>query len=203
MTVLTARPASSDVFAVDVDSAWTRESKTFGALVHYELCYRRSVVFHKEATHRFVPRALGAGTALAKAKWELTIAVPAFAAKPGKVTLAVSIKALRKVKRRFREGTTRKWVPIKGWDKREISVDLRKAALGARLGRTAVRAQVSEFFGRLEAFQKEHPKLGGLLTKAIGWALDVSEDKIDQTIVGLARARVVADAVLRTWRRTR
>ena len=191
--------ASADNIAVQVKTAWNLRSKALGAFLRYELCYRQSAVFHKGKTHRFYPRAFGLGTAVASTGLELVIDIPELGRDQKTFVLKVSVLEYKEVDRLLRDGKKWKWTPLEGWDERRIVVDLSEAEVMVRLTRRKVRREVNEFFARLEEYRKKHPKLGFIMEKGCGWALDVSEAQVDKTMKGIVEARYVASRIQVEW----
>lgn len=196
LPVAAPAPAPAQVAAVQVTSAWGLRPKRLAALLRYELTFKRNKLFHDNERHTFVPRIFGLGTGLARPQRELIIEIPALPDEPGEATIHTTIRERRAVDRLLRSGQKARWVPADGWDRRPIVVNLAKAQPAAAVGRRRVKRQVERFFKRIKAFRADHPTIGGAIEASCGWALDVTEQGIDDTIVGLAEARAISRKVL-------
>ena len=192
-------PAPGARVAVGVSSGWKARAKMLGVFLRYEMWYRRSAVFKKGAKHAYFPRSFGLGTRIGQAHRELIIKVPSFGKKETSVVLKVSVRARKKVPRLLHPGKKWKWVPVSGWKKRKVVVDLGRAAGAVIITKAAARREIRECFQKLRAYKKKHPKLGALMLKSFEKTLDVSEEGIVKTIRGMVESRYVAAKVLEAW----
>lgn len=189
-------PALGAKVAVGVSAGWSARSSLLGAFLRYELWYRHSAVFQKGAKHHLYPRSYGLGTRVARARRELIIKVPSLKKKATTVMLLVTVRQRVKVRRLLRGSKKWKWLPVKGWKKRKLVIDLQKAAVAVTISRAAARQEIKECLQKLRAYKKKHPRLGGVLLRAFEKTLDVSEEKIAGMIKGMVEARYMASEIL-------